>query len=230
MEHTPKAIFSLCELAGAAYQTSDVISKKYGASAPKMLDDGFILSEGTSRTIAFRGTATEEEIPKNQTILLDDKLIFFLASGTHLGITKAILPVFELLTQEKGIEHYLLVGHSLGGSKALLLGAYLSAKGGCTVQVCTFGAPKVGDQNFAKWTENFRCFGVVIEGDIFPTLPQKPSYVPAGKTITLKKPPLCNWPVPVPEEGVFGISKKELQLHHMMSYYCACSREARKDS
>ncbi len=65
-------------------------------------------------------------------------------------------------------------GHSLGGALAILAALELNKQGFSIAQVITFGAPRVGNKNFARLYDSVlrpRTFRIVNQNDIVPRLP-----------------------------------------------------------
>lgn len=73
-----------------------------------------------------------------------------------------------------------ITGHSLGGALAMLAGQLLLSHDlegyQKALAICTFGAPRTGNQGFAEWFEDVRVVRYVNSEDTVPTLPP-----PTGK-------------------------------------------------
>lgn len=98
--------------------------------------------------------------------------------GVHNGVMKMFQSLEPYLTEcflENNIKVITFCGHSLGGSIATVAAAYYGSmfNNRKTISCHTFGAPKVGDKEFAQWfadsvNESIR---VIIPGDLVTMLP-----------------------------------------------------------
>lgn len=88
------------------------------------------------------------------------------------GITQAILTELQRAPTLYQNKTFWLTGHSSGGSVAVLVGQELAA---CQLEVAgiyTFGAPKVGDANYAQaYPLRDKIYAFATLGDIVPLLP-----------------------------------------------------------
>ena len=101
---------------------------------------------------------------------------FRLRNGVHTGFHE------QMLWCENVIPHQLrsldsddpifCVGHSLGGALAVLMARAMKERGRTYVQVCTFGCPRIGDEEFMHRVA-VPAIHVVNANDIVPTLPSK---------------------------------------------------------
>ncbi|PYH90100.1 lipase [Aspergillus ellipticus CBS 707.79] len=143
---------------------------------------GFLAVDKTNEhlVVAFRGSRTLENWVADLTFVLED--IDDVCSGckVHEGFWKAWGSVAASLTSEiesamttySGHTLY-FTGHSLGGALATL-GATVLRNAGYTVELYTYGCPRVGNYELAEYItsqgsgENFR---VTHLNDIVPRLP-----------------------------------------------------------
>ncbi|MGA1600797.1 MAG: lipase family protein [Prochlorothrix sp.] len=162
-------------------------SKKRGRTIDTQ---GFIAIGDTTIVVAFRGSESKADWLTNLQARTDPGC--FTGSEVHGGFRDAIFPVFLELGAILGQEHrqgqeksVWVTGHNLGGALATLLIAMLTvADGDCEALVdfqfgglYTFGAPRVGDRNFAEALDTCprlqdRLFRVVNFGDPVPQLPR----------------------------------------------------------
>lgn len=135
---------SCLEAAGAAYQEDD--------KTLSCVADGCkvcVTIESERMIIAFRGTDNLENFFTD----LDIKLIPYLPGQGHVhqGFFKAfqaLQPLLDDVLQPGKI--LLFTGHSLGGALATLSALHAAASGR-SIQCVTFGCPKVGDEDFARF-------------------------------------------------------------------------------
>ena len=75
---------------------------------------------------------------------------------------------------DKGYKIF-ITGHSLGGALAMLAGLLLISHDSIGYKpittICTFGAPRVGNQDFGLWFDNVSIVRYVNTEDIVPTIP-----------------------------------------------------------
>jgi hypothetical protein len=101
----------------------------------------------------------------------------------HSGFREAVLDnnvaqrlEEALLTLDpSGTPSVKITGHSLGGACAHIMGAYLAAKhSDLSVQVTTFGQPRVGNAAFKSWSEsldNLAVWRIVFKSDYVARVP-----------------------------------------------------------
>ncbi|MCY4489811.1 MAG: lipase family protein [Deltaproteobacteria bacterium] len=96
----------------------------------------------------------------------------------------AALRIGEIIGRTRSQHEVWLTGHSLGGALAVLLAATLLENGLAVTGLYTFGAPRVGDLDFAtrldKELEDGAHWRVVNEGDVVPHLPPEWGFSHAG--------------------------------------------------
>lgn len=74
--------------------------------------------------------------------------LYFLSSA------EAVLAAVNDAISENGATKVIVTGHSLGGAIALLDGVYLSLHlSGISVEVISYGMPRVGNQEFADYVD-----------------------------------------------------------------------------
>ncbi len=141
---------------------------------------GFIASNQNHIIITFCGSESSADWLTNFISIIDPGP--FPNTFVHEGFQDAIFPVVIKIAltlqkynpdQNKSIW---ITGHSLGGALAVLLGAMLIEDDFPVQGIYTFGAPRVGDPNFAQSLDqkiNGIFYRVVNEGDIVPHLPPK---------------------------------------------------------
>jgi predicted lipase len=67
---------------------------------------------------------------------------------------EAVLAAVNTVITENGATKVVVTGHSLGGAIALLDGVYLSLHlSGVSVEVISYGMPRVGNQEFADYVD-----------------------------------------------------------------------------
>lgn len=150
MEATPSVAVNL---SADAYLTSKEFKSKYKTNKNKVGSSSynnvkfFAIEDDNNIFITFRGTASEENAKTDFNI----KHLQFLDienSKVHAGFYNIAIhskKIFRnLIKKNKSI---VVMGHSLGGAVALLLGGILH-NDGYNVKVFTFGSPPVGNQIF----------------------------------------------------------------------------------
>jgi triacylglycerol lipase len=130
---------------------------------------------GTAIILAFRGTQIDDPWEFVQDLQTDLSIAPVAADGypgrVHGGFRRAleaIRPALQAALAQIGDGPLWLTGHSLGGALATLAGRELRAAG-----VCTFAAPRVGDQDFANTLEGLHLVRYVMAADLVPRLPPR---------------------------------------------------------
>ena len=74
----------------------------------------------------------------------------------HASTARKILSAVQKTLAEKGLSSVTVVGHSLGAALALLDGVFLSLQlpKNVTVEVISYGMPRVGNQAFADFVDS----------------------------------------------------------------------------
>jgi predicted lipase len=123
--------------------------------------------------VAFPGSSSKDDWQNNLDATLVDHVS---GSRVHRGFLtefhQAVPNINAAMTQHHEGQTVALCGHSLGGAVALLASLYLHAQG-YTVEVYTFGAPKVGDSGFRRAVQdtNIPVTNVALDRDPVPHIP-----------------------------------------------------------
>ena len=168
------------ELANVSYGGDDAIMGKALAkqsrvytSVPGDTEVKYFLGFNDARKIqvvGVRGTVNDANWRLNH----DRRGVTDPATGAmlHAGFKRAADALYADLKPrlKPGYRTY-LVGHSLGGAVAAILGVYLQRDGRPVDRVITFGQPKFTDQRGAKAFASLPIIRVVNQNDIVPLLP-----------------------------------------------------------
>lgn len=164
----------------AAWQFNDFVT--FNKSLSINIDtQGFIAEYQDRIVIAFRGSSSLPDWLTNFNVFTNPSP---LASGrVHQGFQNALFPTLvKILSNVQRLDPHRqkdiwVTGHSLGGALAVLLVAMLIEDGVHVRGLYTFGAPRVGDRDFAEtFNEKFIrtmkgvAYRVVNEGDLIPHL------------------------------------------------------------
>ncbi|MDE0349430.1 MAG: lipase family protein [Gammaproteobacteria bacterium] len=145
---------------------------------------GYIAADAERILVAFRGTAGLPDWLTNIQIAKDPGPEGHVHEGFQDAFFVSTLRIGSLLGGMKGDRDIWVTGHSLGGALATLLVATLIENGIDVKGLYTYGAPRVGDGEFAKWLNGklrYRCnYRVVNEGDVVPHLPSEQRFSHAG--------------------------------------------------
>jgi len=141
---------------------------------------GFVAANDDCVVLAFRGT--EPESLRDWMTDADAIPTQFLTSGLHVhaGFARALEYVWkdvtEALAPHKGKPLY-ITGHSLGAALATLACVRLRWEQQLVHAVCTFGSPRVGQQDFCaaytKIAEGSPTYRYVNDTDIVPRVPTR---------------------------------------------------------
>jgi triacylglycerol lipase len=148
--------------------------------------------------VAFRGSTSRRDVRTDlqarfnvSRVELESRSVrVSVHSGFYAAFAKVEAPLVALLlkTGEKPIY---LTGHSLGGALALVASVALAANpalGDRIAAVYTFGAPRVGQRNYAELVKAPH-YRVVNSGDVVPLVPPTwlRGYAHTGMPVLLKK-------------------------------------------
>ncbi|MBD2175958.1 lipase family protein [Pseudanabaena sp. FACHB-1998] len=152
---------------------------------------GFVAEKEENLIIAFRGSESTTDWLTNIKLVTDPGPL--LNSRVHEGFQDALYPVVISIISAiyqfdpNRTKNIWITGHSLGGALAVLMTAMLSIEKVNVRGLYTFGAPRVGNKNFANLLEaNFQGthFRVVNQGDLVPHVPfEAQGFYHAGKRI-----------------------------------------------
>ncbi|KAI9292199.1 alpha/beta-hydrolase [Neoconidiobolus thromboides FSU 785] len=135
--------------------------------------------------IAFRGSANLKNWLQNvkilRTRLLPDKpdiQVHLGFKGCAEALRPYYLPIISNLLKIYPDYHLVVTGHSLGGAIATLAAADIFLSLSLPperMKLFTYGEPRVGNNNFAKWYDSFSFYTsrVVNKYDIVPRLPPR---------------------------------------------------------
>ena len=141
---------------------------------------GFIVREVATGAIivSIRGTLVPEEWLRNFTVIPSEYSFIPDFGTTHLGFRLVYASVRASIQQGLAAvppnARVTIVGHSLGGAMATLAGPDVKSNfNRPSVDICTFGGPRVGKPDFrGKFNaEIARCHRVTNQFDIVPQVP-----------------------------------------------------------
>jgi hypothetical protein len=171
-------LYYAAQLANQAYDgKSELFGALDGATAlvavPGETRVQYVINYNTDRklqVIAVRGTvnAMNKELNRDTVLVRDPK------TGIHLhrGFRTAAITIYQDLKPKlrPGYTTY-LVGHSLGGAVAAILGMYLSNDGIFVGRIVTFGQPKFTNLPGARAYSSLPLVRVIYQNDIVSLLP-----------------------------------------------------------
>lgn len=98
---------------------------------------------------------------------------FFKLGNIHRGFQKAFLSIKDQIMDKQALFEYplFITGHSLGAALAVLTTAYLGIKSNQIFATYTFGAPKVGGQEFVQSINHHTIHRIVNDCDLVTHLP-----------------------------------------------------------
>lgn len=124
------------------------------------------------RVVAFRGTTID---PRTWIRDLDAGWVFHPQLGMlHRGFLGAALAIYPQLQWPRDDRRLILVGHSLGGAIALVVGALMITSDKPVAAVVTFGAPRVGMSDFCGVLQAAEVRQYRHGNDPVPTVPLPP--------------------------------------------------------
>lgn len=143
----------------------------------------FIAEAKTFAVVVFRGT----DVTETQNLLADVRFLFVAEPGAgrvHRGFRRALDAVWPRLARAldrlpQGLPVW-FTGHSLGAALAVLA----ARRHGRARGVCTFGAPRVGDEAFRE-SVTPRPWRIVNDGDLVTFLPPPLGYRHVGQPYVL---------------------------------------------
>lgn len=133
--------------------------------------------------IAFKGTTTAQEVGIDLTFTREKTSVGRVHSGFWNYFHDKHKPVVDELLRQRGDGPVLFTGHSLGGALATLAASLYAPnrRVGCI----TFGAPRVGDDKFAKRFNETVDYSLrmVNAKDPYTKMPPKRLYKHVGKKV-----------------------------------------------
>ena len=153
---------------------------------------GFIAINDERILAAFRGTEALPDWLTNLQAVKDPGP--WRNTEVHEGFQDAFmaaaLKIGEIIGRERRKQQVWVTGHSLGGALAVLLAATLKENKIPVHGLYTFGAPRVGDKEFAKQLNTSlrgqAHWRVVNEGDLVPHVPLEAFFSHAGNRKLLR--------------------------------------------
>ena len=147
---------------------------------------GYIAIDDKRILAAFRGTESLPDWLTNLQAVRDpgpwaDTKVH---EGFQDAFMAAALKIGEIIGRKRASHEVWLTGHSLGGALAVLLAATLRESGMPVHGLYTFGAPRVGDENFAELLNDSLAgrahWRVANQGDLIPHVPPESFFSHAG--------------------------------------------------
>lgn len=145
--------------------------------------------------IAFRGTeftSLSDWKTDAYTKFLGVQGVGRMHTGFHTAYQDVRKDVEKVINENKGKKIW-LTGHSLGGAMAVVCGVQLKNAKIVAPQIITYGQPRVGDNQTARWID--RNFSksyqrIVNDNDVVPTLPPTWyfQYADAGRYVLIGRP------------------------------------------
>jgi triacylglycerol lipase len=152
---------------------------------------GFIAANDEHILTAFRGTESLPDWLANLQTVKDPGP--WRRTEVHEGFQDAFhaaaLKIGETIGRTRVRQRVWVTGHSLGGALAILLAATMRESNLPVHGLYTFGAPRVGDKNFAqrldRALDGAAHWRVVNEGDLVPHVPLESFFSHAGNRMLL---------------------------------------------
>ncbi|MCB0064926.1 MAG: lipase family protein [Caldilineaceae bacterium] len=137
---------------------------------------GYIVSNGESVVIAIRGSGEADDWRNN---LRCRQVPYRLGGAVHAGFSLAAYGLTQAIMAElrRAFPRYQgkplwLTGHSSGGTVAILVAQELAAQKIAVAGIYTFGAPKIGDAEYAqRYPLRKKVHAFATLGDLVPLLP-----------------------------------------------------------
>jgi hypothetical protein len=223
-----RLLYVAAQLANVSYGGSDAIMGKALAkqsrayvSVPGDTEVKYFLGFNDARkvqVVGVRGTANDVNWQLNR----DRRGVPDPATGAilHAGFKRAADAIYaDLKPRLKAGYRTYLVGHSLGGAVAAILGVYLQRDGWPVDRVITFGQPKFTDAAGAKAFAGLPLVRVVNQNDIVPLLPATISggrdpFVHVGPAVVIFPGPNYAW---VPADDARAASAGALRRYFMQA-------------
>jgi len=192
-----QTIYSDAQLAAIVYETDDNIrqfcaNNGYENLAIGMLEQlkvkYFTANANDAQYIVVRGTSNFANVKSDilATPVYDALSNIWLHKGFRdaaIGILHNLENAFPRIQSTKKT---IIVGHSLGGAIANILGIYLYQNNFCLDRIITFGQPKITNKKGLAAYSNLPLFRVVGAGDVVTCVPPQTSiftYVHGGLKI-----------------------------------------------
>jgi hypothetical protein len=244
-----RLLYVAAQLANVSYGGNDAIMGKALAkqsrayvSVPGDTEVKYFLGFNDARkvqVVGVRGTSNDVNWQLNR----DRRGAPDPATGAilHAGFRRAADAIYaDLKPRLKAGYRTYLVGHSLGGAVAAILGIYLQRDGWPVDRVITFGQPKFTDAAGAKAFAGLPLVRVVNQNDIVPLLPATISggrdpFVHVGPAVVIFPGPNYAW---IPADDAKGASAGALRRYlmqasipdHAMRFYEENLRSKRSDA
>eukprot|EP00696_Hemimastix_kukwesjijk_P019884 gnl/Hemi2/9299_TR3240_c0_g2_i1.p1 gnl/Hemi2/9299_TR3240_c0_g2~~gnl/Hemi2/9299_TR3240_c0_g2_i1.p1 ORF type:complete len:316 (-),score=48.65 gnl/Hemi2/9299_TR3240_c0_g2_i1:369-1316(-) len=196
--------------AGDVYEEPDFITKKYSADDRTVVVDTasdiqfFVTQDLHSQQIAVRGSFTVLNWLQDAYLPLVKSSKYDLKAAIHQGFLIGAEAIFERI-KELGASKKLvlqkelqtsLIGHSLGGAVATVLGMLLLEDGfdPANILIYTYGAPRVTDRCGAAAYADLPLLRVKNEADIVTMVPPSPPFFHIGWALfCTTTPPMPGW-------------------------------------
>jgi predicted lipase len=179
-----KTILSDATLAAIVYETDDKIRAFCSQNGYEKLAIGelkqlkvkyFTANANNAQFIVIRGTSNFANVKSD--ILASPVFDALSQIWLHKGFRDAALGIFHNLENAYPrivpAKKTIIVGHSLGGAIANVLGIYLHQNNFCLDRIITFGQPKITNKNGLAAYSNLPLFRVVGAGDVITCVPPK---------------------------------------------------------
>ncbi|KPA19490.1 galactose-1-phosphate uridylyltransferase [Candidatus Magnetomorum sp. HK-1] len=192
----------------------------------------FTANKGSYQYIVIRGTSNFDNVKSD---MLAAPVYDALANiWIHKGFRDASIAVFDKLQcaypKVKPTKKTIIIGHSLGGAIANILGIYLYKNNFWIDRIITFGQPKITDKKGLSLYLSLPLIRIVGEGDIIACVPPKTglfTYVHGGLKIRVDDLNMMYSTVGDPSNAIeddpvslqMDINRSSRAIHHKISYY-----------
>jgi predicted lipase len=179
-----KTIYADAQLAAVVYETDDKIrdfcvQNGYENLAIGMLKQlkvkYFTINANDAQYIVIRGTSNFANVKSD--ILASPVFDALSHIWQHKGFRDAALGILHKLENAypkiQPDKQTIIVGHSLGGAIANVLGIYLDQNNFCLDRIITFGQPKITNKKGLAAYSHLPLFRVVGAGDVITCVPPK---------------------------------------------------------